>query len=224
VSILWFALTLTPFIIRINQLAVFGRAQPIRYAQALFSWGTPRFLGYACLVGIIFVVGMTLALMPLGISFGVAMGQGPLPDAANFEQVMAAFTQALAAGGSMLNFGLLVSAVLGIAFVALALPLHLVFPALAVEERASLVRAYNLANGNKLRLFCCVCPVVLFFLALNVGLALLGKALNVDQNTGARLFFLPLTHVVMFFDVVTAKSVYAVAYRVLSGLPDPNSK
>jgi len=220
-ALLWLILVMTPFSIKINQLAVFGRVQPIGYAQLLFSRRGLSFFGYTLLVSLIFSVGFVMAFMPAGASLGLAMRQIPAEEMADFSRIGPAVVQALEHSGGMVSFGIFVSAVLGVAFVVLALPLQLVFPAASVEESPSLGRSYNLASGNKLRLFCCMFFVVLFFLLLNGALVLIGKVFGMDHSAGVKLILLPLNLIVMLFDLVTAKAVYAVAYRILSGLPDP---
>lgn len=222
-ALLWLALVMTPLGIKINQLAVFGRTQPIRYLDMLFSRRSLRFLGYTILVGLIFLAGFLLAFVPAGAGLRFAMEQIPAGSVADFSQVGPAIVHALAHSGGTASFGILVSAALGVAFAVLALPLQLVLPAVSVEENPSLGRSYNLASGNKLRLFCSMLLVVLFFLCLNGALILIGKAFGADQSVGVRLMLLPLNLIVMLFDVVTAKAVYAVAYRIFSGLPDPRS-
>ena len=222
-ALLWLILVMAPLGIKINQLAVFGRTQPVGYLQMLFSRRGLHFFGYTLLIGFIFFVGFLMAFVPAGVSLRLVMEQIPAEGAADFSRALPAVARALEHSGGMAGLGVFVSAVLVVAFVVLALPLQLTLAAVSVEESPSLGRSYNLASGNKLRLFCCMSLVALFFLLLNGALILMGKAFGADQSAGVRLMLLPLNFIVMLFDLTTAKAVYAVAYRTLSGLPDPRS-
>jgi len=116
--------------------------------------------------------------------------------------------------------GMLVSLALVVTFWALALPFYLVLPGVAVEERPSLGRAYNLAAGNKVRLFWCVVLVSAIFLVLDLIIGRIGRSFGA-ANPLMALLLVPLNLFVLFFNVASTTSVYAVAYRILSGLPDP---
>jgi len=216
-ALLWLLWASAPWHIRIYQLVIFGRVQPVSYLKMIFTARASRFVGYSLLVGLIAVVGFVLAAIPAVVGFNLvaphgAAAQGP------------AMAQAMAQHGAVVLLGFLVSFALVIAFMVLVTPLQLTLPAVSVEEQPSMGRAYNLATGNKWRLFWSAVLVGLIFAVINLVIRLIGMAFGSAHNPGVALLFTPISLFVTLFSAASTTSVYAVAYRIFSGLPDPRAK
>jgi hypothetical protein len=202
VALLFAFQTSLPFSIRVNQLSVLGRVEKTGYLEMIFSPLSFRYLGYACIVGAVMAGGVLLALAPaLAVGFGLAGAKQ----------------------GALMGVAGLVSFVLFVALIILTSPLSLVYPAVAVEDEPSLAQAYNLGAHNKLRLFWCLALSTLLFGVLGGGLDLLGKAFGEEQEWLAYLILLPAHLILTMFSYVASVAIPAVAYRVLTGLPDPTA-
>lgn len=202
VAVIFAIQTTLPFSIRVNQLAVLGRVEKTGYLEMIFSPLSFRYLGYACIVSLIMIVGALLALAPaLAVGFGIAGAkEGPLMGVAG-----------------------LVSFVLFMALIILTAPLSLIYPAVAVEAEPSLARAYNLGAHSKLRLFWCLVLSTILFGLLSGGLDLLGRAFGEEREDLANLVLVPAHLILVMFNYVSSVAIPGVAYRVLSGLPDPRA-
>jgi hypothetical protein len=192
-----------PLAIRINQLAVLGRVEKAGYMEMIFSPQSFRYLGYACIVSAVLVGGILLACVPAGL--GVY------------------FTESAGRSGATSVMGILVSLALGTALVVLTMPLNLVFPAVAVESEPSLVRSYNLGVHCKFRLFWSVSLSAALFVVLTTLVGLVGEHFGMEHNPLITLILMPVNVAVGLFSWVTSLSVPAVAYRILTGLPNPQA-
>uniref|UniRef100_A0A7C4AHU7 Glycerophosphoryl diester phosphodiesterase membrane domain-containing protein n=1 Tax=Fundidesulfovibrio putealis TaxID=270496 RepID=A0A7C4AHU7_9BACT len=201
VAVIFAIQTMIPFAIRVNQLAVLGRVEKTGYLEMIFSGQSFRYLGYGCIVALIMAGGIVLAIAP-----AVVLGSGVLQ---------------LGASRSMLPWAVGVSVILSIWFFILTIPFNLVYPAVAVEREPSLMKAYHLGSGNKARLFFCVLLATVLFGALTLAAEMLPNLFLRDPESPWRLVFLPVQLFLSLFNHVTSQTVPAVAYRILSGLPDP---
>jgi hypothetical protein len=111
-----------------------------------------------------------------------------------------------------------------LAFFILTSPLNLIYPAASVEREPSLNRAYTLGSQVKFRLFLCVVLSAILFAVLGQGLELVAKAFGSEKSQAIRMAVVPLQVILTFFSYVTSVGVPAVAYRVLSGMPDPQGQ
>jgi hypothetical protein len=204
VAIVFAIQTVLPLVIRINQLAVHGRVEQAGYMEMIFSPRCFRYLGYGCIVSAIMAAGLILAMLPAGLGAHFAWNGGGL------------------SGASAL--GIALSSALALAFMVLTTPLHLVFPAVAVEPAPALGRAYNLGAHSKVRLFLAIFLSALFFAALTRLFAMAGELLSRGGHPLFVFILLPVQMGLVLFSWVTSISVPAVAYRILSGLPDPQGE
>ena len=191
-----------PYALRVNQLAVTGRVEPGGYVEKVFASASLRYLGYAILVGFIQVAGILISCLPLFL-----IGLGKLQEAGSTRLVLAGA----------------VTAALMLAFFILTSPLNLIYPAASVEREPSLNRAYTLGSHVKFRLFLCMVLSALLFAVLGQGLELMAKAFGSEKSQAIWMAVLPIQIILTFFSYVTSVGVPAVAYRVLSGMPDPQS-
>lgn len=191
-----------PYAVRVNQLAVTGRVEPGGYVEKVFASVSLRYLGYAILVGFIQVAGIVISALPV-----ILMGVGRLEDAGQVRVVMAGA----------------VTVTLMMAFFILTSPLNLIYPAASVEREPSLNRAYSLGAHVKFRLFLCVVGSAILFAVLGQGIDSLAKAFGSGKSQLISMAVVPLQVILTFFSYVTSVGVPAVAYRILSGLPDPQS-
>jgi len=189
-----------PYAIRVNQLAVTGRVESGGYVEKVFASVSLRYLGYAILVGFIQVAGIAISAMPVFL-----VGVDKLHDIGQMRVVMA---------------GAVTSALI-LAFFILTSPLNLIYPAASVEREPSLNRAYALGSHVKFRLFLCLVLSAILFAVLGQGLDSLAKAFGSGKSQMVSMAVVPLQVILTFFSYVTSVGVPAVAYRVLSGLPDP---
>ena len=192
-------LSWAPYGMRINQLAVTGKVEPTGHLKMLFSPSALWYFSYSLLVGLIQLGGMLVSAIPVILVAAVSSNGGS--DA----------RMALASG---------VTLALMLVFFIMISPLNLIYPAASVEREPSLGKAYNLGAHSKLRLFFCVLLTALLFAVLEGVAEWSGKRLGGGSGLG-EMFFAPVRVLLWFFSYVTATAVPAVAYRILSGLPDP---
>ena len=192
-----------PYFLRVNQLAVTGRVEPGSYASGVPSLPARRYLGYAVLVNILRALAISVSFSPIIIA---ARQDASLQNTA----------------GPMSFLPLLFFGLLFLAFVWLT-PLLLVFPATATEEKPSLARAYALGKHCKLRLFMCsvLCIVPLSLCSILAESAFAPQ--RAQASTGYLLSYIGVQAILAFFMCITTEAVPAIAYRILSGLPDPNA-
>jgi len=188
----------TPYAVRINRLAVLGRVEPGGYMAQLVSDRCRTFLGYILLTTLIQTAGLGLSAAPF----------------------LAAVARAQEGSGLVVAGGA-VSCALALAFLVLVAPLNLIFPAAALDARPSLRAAFNLGHGARWRLFWCMFLPSLLFGILGEFLGEVSNAFGADKTVWAFLVFMPAQVLATFFNTVTSTAVPAVAYRILSGLPDP---
>lgn len=192
-------LTFVPLAVRINQLAALGRVEDAGYVEMIFAPRSLRYLGYACVVTLIMGLGLLLSALPLGLVHSKAIPGNP-------------------------GLALALSVFLALVFLTLTAPLNLVMPAVAVEREPSLGKAFDLGAHCKLRLFLAIALSTVFFSVLTQGVELLVRAMGGRQDGAlSTLVALPLQVLLTFFSYVTSVAVPAVAYRFLSGLPEPGS-
>lgn len=189
-----------PYGMRINQLAVTGRVEPGGHVGKMFTQAALWYFAYGLLVGLIQLGGVLISAVPVIL---VMMNKG---QAGVDPRVALA---GLATAGLMLVFFIMTS------------PLNLIYAAASVEREPSLGRAYNLGAHCKLRLFVCVVLTGLLFGVLQQGVEWIASSIGGRFSEHAKLLFAPVLVLVWFFSYVTAAAVPAVAYRILSGLPDP---
>jgi hypothetical protein len=192
----------TPYAIRVNQLAAVGRIEPVGYLETMFSPTGLKYLAYAIVVGFIQLVGLAISSLPvfLAVTTGIAGGDK-----------------------AKVALAVVIAAVLVLTFFIMISPLNLVYPAAALEREPSLGRAYNLGAHRKLRLFACVALCTIFFALLGQAVEYAALALGAQKSGLVRMAFVPVQILLSFFSYVTATAVPAVAYRILSGLPDPRA-
>lgn len=189
-----------PYGMRVNQLAVTGRVEPGGYVGKMFTQAALWYFAYSLLVWLINLGGVLVSAMPV-ILMMVNKGQ--------------------AVGGPRMALAMLATAALLLVFLIMTSPLSLIYPAASVEREPSLGRAYNLGAHCKLRLFFCVLLTGLLFGILQQGVEWIASAIGGRFSENGKLLFAPVMILVWFFSYVTAAAVPAVAYRILSGLPDP---
>lgn len=189
-----------PYGMRINQLAVTGQVEPGGYVGKMFTQAALWYFAYGLLVGLIQMGGALISAMPVLL---LLMNKG---------QAGADARVALAG---------LATLALMLVFFIMTSPLNLIYAAASVEREPSLGRAYNLGAHSKLRLFFCVLLTGLLFGILQQGVEWIASAVGGRFSEHAKLLFAPVQVLVWFFSYVTAAAVPAVAYRILSGLPDP---
>ena len=192
--------TFVPFAIRVNQLAVLGRVENSGYVEMIFAPRSLRYMGYAVIVTLIMAAGTLISVAPLVAYYAMKLAGGPVVSFAAF-------------------------AVLLVSFFVLTSPLNLILPAVSVEREPSLNKAYNLGARNKLRLILAIFLSTALFTVLTQAVELGARALGgKDGETLTVLVALPLQIFLGFFSYVTSVAVPAVAYRVLSGLPEPGAE
>jgi hypothetical protein len=189
-----------PYAVRVNQLAVTGRVEPGGYVEKVLASVSLRYLGYAILVGFIQVAGILISALPVFF-----VGVDKLQEIGQVRMALA----------------IAVSSALMLAFFILTSPLNLIYPAASVEREPSLNRAYALGSHVKFRLFLCVVLCAILFAVLGQGLDSMAKAFGSGKSQLISMAVVPLQIILTFFSYVTSVGVPAVAYRVLSGLPDP---
>ncbi|WP_243358604.1 hypothetical protein [Fundidesulfovibrio terrae] len=190
----------TPYAIRVNQLAVAGRVEPVGYLETMFSSVGLRYLAYAIIVGFIQLAGIAISALPV---------------------LLVAHSGTQDGNSSRVVLAVALTVVLVLAFFILTSPLNLVYPAAALEREPSLGRAYNLGAHRKLRLFACVFLTAALFGVLGQVVEFAASAMGAQKSGMVRLAFVPVQILLSFFSYVTATAVPAVAYRILAGLPDP---
>ncbi len=190
-----------PYAMRVNQLTVLGRVQDDGYARSIFGARSLRYLGYGVLMHLIQGVGMGLAAVPALIVYA---RQGDEPTA-------------------LLGVATLASLVLVLALLVLTAPLNLIYPAASVEANPSLGRAAHLGWPVKARLFMAMAFSSLLFTVLALAIDAVGRAFGAQDNPLVQLVLLPVQATMTLFSYVVSVSVPAEAYRVLSGLPKPQS-
>ena len=189
-----------PYAVRVNQLAVTGRVEPGGYVEKVFASASLRYLGYAILVGFIQVAGILISALPLFL-----IGVDKLQEAGSTRLVLAGA----------------VTAALMLAFFILTSPLNLIYPAASLEREPSLNRAYTMGSHVKFRLFLCMALSAILFAVLGQGLEYMAKAFGSEKSQMISMAVVPIQVILTFFSYVTSVGVPAVAYRVLSGRPDP---
>ncbi|WP_243438736.1 hypothetical protein [Fundidesulfovibrio soli] len=190
-----------PYCLRVNQMAILGDVEPGGYVEKIFSRRSLRYVLYAVLLTVIVSVGIGLSLAPVLIA-----GQG----------------------GADGRIGLIVGSVaatlvLLTALLTLTAPLHLIYPAVAVEEEPSLSQAYHLGAGHKFSLLMTMGLPPLVFGLLNGLVEGLSWLLLPESSGAAKLITMPLTVTISWLNSITSMSVMAIAYRTLRGLPDPDA-
>lgn len=200
---LFFLIAWVPYSIRVNQLAVTGGVTPGGYLEKIFSPASFRYLGYAVLVSFIQVAGMVVSALPVLLT-GSVFAKNP---------ASAKFLLACA-----------VTLVLMVAFFILTSPLHLIYPAASLEREPSLAKAYTLGAHSKLRIFLCVALTAILFALLGQAVELAPKAIGLGNSQFVKAAFVPVQIFLTFFSWVTSTAVPAVAYRVLSALPNPQAQ
>ncbi|WP_243311443.1 hypothetical protein [Fundidesulfovibrio agrisoli] len=193
-----------PYCLRVNQMAILGGVEPGGYAEKIFSRRSLRYVLYAVLLTFIIAVGMGLSLAPVMI----AAKDGLDSLDGRIGLILAA---------------VLATLVLVTALLVLTAPLHLIYPAVAVEEEPSLSQAYHLGSGHKFSLVMAMgIPPLVFGLlsALVEGLAWLFLP---ESSDAAKLITMPVTLTISWLNSITSMAVMAIAYRTLRGLPDPDA-
>ena len=201
-AILFAIQTFLPFAIRVNQLAVLGRVEQTGYLGMIFSSQSFRYLGYASLVSLILFVGFALGLVP--VSLAGAVWKSGITEPRTI-------------------LGILASVALILMFLILTSPLNLIYPAVAVEQDPALGKAYHLGSHRKFRIFLCVFLSALLFAVLFQLVELIGEAFGLETGSHLGVVLIPVHLFLTFFSYVTSVAIPAVAYRILSGLPDPNA-
>lgn len=199
-AVFFSVLSWVPYGMRINQLAVTGRVEPGGYVGKMFTQAALWYFAYGLLVGLIQLAGMFISAVPV-ILVLVGKGQGT--------------------GDYRVALAGLATVVLLLVFFIMTSPLQLIYAAASVEREPSLGKAYNLGAHCKVRLFFCVVLTGLLFGALQQGVDWIAGSFGGRYSQDARLLFAPVQVLVWFFSYVAATAVPAVAYRILSGLPDP---
>jgi len=192
----------TPYAIRVNQLAVIGRTEPVGYLEMMFSPQGLRYLAYAIIVGFIEIIGLAVSALPAVVTLNAAAPGGQ----------------------TRIILAVAVTVALLLAFFILTAPLNLIYPAASLEAEPSLGRAYTLGSHRKVRLFLCTFLCALLFGVLGQIVEFAAGALGAGSSGTVRMVFVPVHILISFFSYVTATAVPAVAYRILSGLPDPRAE
>ncbi|GFK96012.1 hypothetical protein NNJEOMEG_03886 [Fundidesulfovibrio magnetotacticus] len=184
-----------PYGVRVNQLAVWGRVEQGGYMAQMVSGRVKSFLGYMLLVALIQLAGLGLSAAP----FLVSMSRGD---------------RAALAGGA-------VSALLALSFLVLTSPLNLICTAASVTPRPSLGQVFHLASGARWRLFWLMFLPAALFAVLGEALTQVSNAFGADKTVLGFVVFMPAQVLLTFFSSVTSTAAPGVAWRMLSGLPDP---
>lgn len=187
-----------PYCLRLNQLAVLGEVEPGGYVGMIFTGKSVRYVLYITILTLLTSAGIVLALLPWLLS----MKGGP-------DGLMGM----IAPGG--------VSFVMMAVFFVLTAPLHLIFPATAVEPRPAMGKMFPLAEGNRLRLLLAWVLATVVFALLNLLAEALAGMISPEAAEGANLYMAPLRITLSWVSSIVSMTITAVAYRRLRGLPDP---
>ena len=192
-----------PYCVRINQLAVLGRVEPGNYFRQIFTARSLRYLKYMALLVLLTIAGYLATLLPI---------------------LLASLAKAQNSPGTAVLA--LLGPIIYVTFFILITPFALVAPAAAVDDHPSLAKAYQLGKHCKLRLFLCsLLGMVCVLIMLGILLAAATPFINMQQIRSQEIP--PVMWIVqipvLFLYYVLPVVIQAMAYRILSGLPDPNA-